>query len=215
MSDNDVFCFAGNVFNCDCSLLWMNRLAAETINELVRRAFSDAQCLMNDTADDRVGGGGGEDDDNNNGYSTDSRTGDKAHANGGSGVPAIAAGFVGGTYSRKSDAKSAADVGGPSSAGATSSEGFGAGVSDVMFKAYDESQLTKVSALTEDTCPGKEQPLEDGAPDAAQNSDRVLWESNNKSGAGRAAADRSLLRSSATLPILLSALVFTVRHRLC
>lgn len=195
------FCSAGNVFDCDCSLLWMNRLAVETTNEQVSRAFSDAQCLMNDTADDVD-------------YSTGSRADHKTLGDG---------------HNRMSDAQPAADVGGPSSvgdipsdgtgAGAMPSDGIGAGVSDGTgvgvsdgtFKAYDESQLTKVSALTEDTCPGKEQPLVDGAPDAAQNSDRVLWESNNNaSGAGT-----RLVRSSATLSVLLSVLVFAVRRRLC
>lgn len=198
MNDIDVFSAffsAGNVFDCDCSLLWMNRLAAETISDQVSRAFSDAQCMMNDTADDVVGGG-------DVGYSTGSRTGHKTHANGGNG----------GDYSRMSDAKPAADVGGLSSAGAMASDGTGAGVSDGTLKAYDgtlkaydESQLTKVSALTEDTCPGKEQPLVDVAPDAAQNSDRVLY---NASGAGT-----RLVRSSAPLPVLLSALVFAIRRR--
>lgn len=42
--------FAGNVYDCDCGLLWMNRLSAETINEQVIRELSDAACLMNDTA---------------------------------------------------------------------------------------------------------------------------------------------------------------------
>ncbi|VVC26410.1 Hypothetical protein CINCED_3A001025 [Cinara cedri] len=41
-------------------------------------------------------------------------------------------------------------------------------------KPFDESKMIKVSSLNEDTCPGKEQPLVEGAPDAAQNSDRVL-----------------------------------------
>lgn len=58
--------------------------------------------------------------------------------------------------------------------------GYGANLVDAdtaAIKPPEDPQLIAIRTLDEDTCPGKERPLVDGAPDAAQNSDRVLWES--------------------------------------
>lgn len=168
------------MFNCDCSLLWMNRLAAETSSEQVNRAMSDAQCLMNDTAD------------YGDGVSADSEA---------AGSP-IGGGGGGGKKTRASVPQDS-PVFGPVDGGGDAT--------DVNSRIYDESKVTRVSALDENTCPGKERPLVDdgGAPDAAQNSDRVLWETAN----GSSSADRALRRPSAPQLLFPLLLVFALRSR--
>lgn len=153
------FLSTGNVFDCHCNLLWMNKLAAETNNEQVSTVLSEAQCQMNETADD------GADD----GYMVAGQTPyDSAVTRG---------------HGRKTDAAvdgmdgSAATV----TAAVGGSGGSFGGADEYVSRSFDESKLIKVSALDEETCPGKEQPVVDGPPDAAQNSDRVLWQSNNSS----------------------------------
>lgn len=86
---------------------------------------------------------------------------------------------------------------------------------DGTTRVIDESKLTKVSALNEDTCPGKERPLVDGTPDAAQNSDRVLWESTNSSSSATDRPRRSPAPLTLQLLSLLSVLASAVysRHR--
>jgi len=178
------------MFECDCSLLWMNRLAVETNNEQVARELATAQCQMNDTADNDGGG-------------------DLADLKV-SGPRSVYGGDGGGGYgANQLDAETTADK-------AISVGGVGGGMvggADGGFpKSFDESQVIVVSSLNEDTCPGKEQPLVDGAPDAAQNSDRVLWEST-KSAAGTGSVLRAPLGLS-TLPVLVS-VVTVIRSRRC
>ncbi|XP_025417971.1 connectin-like [Sipha flava] len=198
------FYLEGNQFECDCDLLWMNRLAAETINEQVKRVLSEAECTMNSTAAD------GDDGSVEQQFGSGKQR--KAFENGlDDGVPGVGVGGygeqAGGTGSTGAD-------GGGSGGGTGTSDGADA----VLMRSADESQLTKVSALDEDTCPGKEPPVVDGAPDAAQNSDRVLWESTKTSGSA-AAATAALFRTpspwSSVSPLLLPALVFALRSRCC
>jgi len=75
-------------------------------------------------------------------------------------------------------------------------------------KSFDEPQVVIINSLNEDTCPGKEQPVVEGAPDAAQNSDRVLWESTKSAAAAGSALQAPLGRSA--LPVF--ALVFAIIH---
>jgi len=179
-------CPAGNMFECDCSLLWMNRLAVETNNEQVERELMTAQCQMNDTAD-------------NGGDLADLKVSGPRNVYGGGG----------GYGENQVDAETTADK-------AISAGGVGGrmvGGTDGGFpKSFDESQVIAVSSLNEDTCPGKEQPLVDGAPDAAQNSDRVLWEST-KSATGTGSVLRAPLGRS-TLPVFVS-VVAIIRSRRC
>uniref|UniRef100_A0A2S2PRN2 Connectin n=1 Tax=Schizaphis graminum TaxID=13262 RepID=A0A2S2PRN2_SCHGA len=180
------FHFKGNKFECDCSLLWMNRLAIETNNEQVARELSTAQCQMNDTADGDVD-------------LTDLKvTGPKNGYNSGGG------GGVGGYGANKVDAETAADkadktVGGSGEMGAA----------DGLPMPFDDTQLIAVRSLSEDTCPGKEQPLVDMAPDAAQNSDRVLWQSTQSAAAATALPAPMCLSS---LPVL-TAVFAIIRSR--
>lgn len=207
----------------------MNQVAAETTNEQVHRELSEAKCSMNDTAgdDDGPGGGGegyGPGDGQRKAYGGTGRGGGGENV-GGSGVPGVAAGGLGvygggngdggGEGDSDDNRKSAADVGAGGAAGA---EDAGPQTFDEFYKSPggDLQPLTLVSSLDEDTCPGKEQPLVDGAPDAAQNSDRVLWESNKSSGVGGGAA--ALPGSSAATPLLLLLLLSalaTARRRYC
>lgn len=131
----------------------MNQLAVETNNEQVKRELSTAQCQMNDTADG------------------DSDLDDMK-------VTGPKNGYVGGYGANKVDADiTAADK-------AIGSGEMGAAAEGGLPKPFDDdTQLIAVSTLNEDTCPGKEQPLVDRAPDAAQNSDRVLWESTKSAAA--------------------------------
>lgn len=182
------FFFPGNAFVCDCGLLWMNRLAEETVNDQVSSALSDVQCRMNDTSDEVDGGPGG---------SSGAARPDKMTIADGAGPRRV---------------PGASSAGGDERAGSADANGepkLTAGESPSSSDASnrphdDESRLVRVSAMDDDTCPGKERPVVDGAPDAAQNSDRILQESSNKSSAvARAAA---LCR-----PFLLAALVLARR----
>jgi len=80
-------------------------------------------------------------------------------------------------------------------------------------KLFDEPQVVAISSLNEDTCPGKEQPLVDGAPDAAQNSDRVLWESTKSAAAAGSALQAPLSRSA--LPVLALVFAIIIRSHRC
>lgn len=156
----------------------MNQLAVETSNEQVQRELSTAQCQMNDTAD-------------SDGDLDDMKvTGPKNDYGGG------------GYGSNKVDADITAAnkaIGGGE---------MGAAADGGLPKSFDDdTQLIAVSTLNEDTCPGKEQPLVDRAPDAAQNSDRVLWESTKSA----AAVPASLCLSS--LPVLATVFAMIVRSR--
>lgn len=164
--------FTGNFFDCDCDLLWMNRLAEETLSEQVSNALSKAQCVMNTTA----GGSGSDISDGLDDFGELVRK--TGFGSGGSGV----SGVMGRGSNVHSNRKTNVDLEAEYLAGSISND-FEDDVQDLTYKSFDESQITSVSTLTEETCPGKEVPIVDGAPDAAQNSDRVLWE-NKISAAG-------------------------------
>ncbi|KAL4122443.1 hypothetical protein QTP88_014774 [Uroleucon formosanum] len=157
------------MFECDCSLLWMNRLAAETNNEQVEKELKTAQCQMNDT--------------------TDSDLADLKVA----GPRSVYGGDGGGYGANQVDTETTADkaisVGGVGG-------GMMGGADGGLPRSFDEPQVIAISSLDEDTCPGKEQPLVDGAPDAAQNSDRVLWESTKSAAAAGSTLRAPLGRSA-------------------
>lgn len=166
----------------------MNRLAEETANDQVKRELSNAQCLMNDTADDGRPPAAGHE-------------GRDYDGTGGSLAPGAAAGGAGGGGGRHGTDETGMDA----RVGQATDGGQSADGNDEYNKPFDESQLTKVSVLNENTCPGKEQPLVDGTPDVAQNSGRVVFEA--KSGGARAPA-------AAVLPAVASAaLVLALRSR--
>lgn len=182
------FWFTGNVFACDCSLLWMNQLTAETINDQVKTALTEAQCQMNDTSEEDGGDSAG--------------AGHRSYT----GHPAA---------SGKYHEKSIADT----EAAAADTRGSMAGDANVLDESAgsqsDKKLLIKVSSLDEDTCPGKEQPLVDSAPDAAQNSDRGLWQSGETS-AALPSFQPSTVGRSLFLPLLSStALLFAIRFHRC
>jgi len=182
-----LLCPAGNMFECDCSLLWMNRLAVETNNEQVENELKTAQCQMNDTAD-------------SDGDLADLKVAGPRSVYGGDG---------GGYGANQLDAETTADkaisVGGAGG-------GMIGGADGGLPRSFDEPQVVAVSSLDEDTCPGKEQPLVDGAPDAAQNSDRVLWESTKSAAAAGSTLQAPLGRSA--LPVLAFVLA-VIRSRRC
>ncbi|XP_025206175.1 connectin-like [Melanaphis sacchari] len=111
-------------------------------------------------------------------------------------------GYGGGYGANKVDAETAADK-------SVGSSGETMDAADGSPRLSDDTQLIAVISLNEDTCPGKEQPLVDGAPDAAQNSDRVLWEST-KSAAAASGLPAPLCLSA--LPVLATVLAI-VRSR--
>lgn len=182
----------------------MNRLAVDTMNEQVSNALSEAQCVMNTTTDgaggDVVGGGGV-----NNGLD-DFGVQKTGFGSGDSGV--LGRGSIG--YSNRKAKVNAADLGAESLAGGAPDD-FEDDAQEMPYKSFDESQITLVSTLTEETCPGKEVPIVDGAPDAAQNSDRVLWE-NNKSAAGSAVHRQSTPLTFIVLLTLNSALALAIQY---
>ncbi|XP_022180831.1 connectin-like [Myzus persicae] len=179
------FHFKGNMFECDCSLLWMNRLALETTNDQVARELATAQCQMNDTADSDGGG-------------------DLADLKV-AGPRNVYGGGDGGYGANQVDAETPADK-------AISVGGAGGGIADGVDgglpKSFDEPLVVTIRTLNEDTCPGKEQPLVDGAPDAAQNSDRVLWESTKSAAAAAAGSALHAPLGRSAMPVL--AVVFAV-----
>ncbi|XP_050432018.1 connectin-like isoform X2 [Adelges cooleyi] len=158
----------GNVFECDCNLLWMKRVAADTSNEQLSRELMDAKCSINDTdgpaaatgRQTAVSGGGPDkvgsrrDDNKLDGGGSD--TDDRKETGG---------------YGSKGGDRKTVDVDGGEEHGGR------------LPPPLDESQMVSVTDLDENTCPGKEQAVVDGTPDAAQNSDRVLWESKSAAAA--------------------------------
>ncbi|XP_029343584.1 connectin isoform X1 [Acyrthosiphon pisum] len=178
------FHFKGNMFECDCSLLWMNRLAAEINNEQVKRELTTAQCQMNDTADSDL---------------ADLKVAGPRNVYGGDG---------GGYGANQVDAETTADK-----AISVGGGGMMGGADGGFPKSFDEPQVVAISSLNEDTCPGKEQPLVDGAPDAAQNSDRVLWESTKSASAAGSTLQAPLGRSA--LPVLALVFAIIIRSRRC
>lgn len=179
----------------------MNRLAVDTMNEQVSNALSEAQCVMNTTTD---GAGGGVVGGVNNGLDDFGVPVQKTgFGSGDNGV--LGRGSIG--YSNRKAKVNAADLGAESLAGGAPDD-FEDDAQEMPYKSFDESQITLVSTLTEETCPGKEVPIVDGAPDAAQNSDRVLWE-NNKSAAGSAVHRQS---TPLVLLTLNSALALAIQY---
>lgn len=189
MINDFLFAFSDNLFTCDCGLLWMNRLAAETVNEQVKTALTEAKCQMNDTSE------GGSDP-----VTIGTAPNRKTYA----GLPDTATSGVGNRYIKYTGTKTTVDAKSPAN---------GVDDYDTVYRVTPPSSnkvlTVRVSSLDEDTCPGKEQPLVDGAPDAAQNSDRVLSQSTKSSAPLPFLRPSTVLRS-VFLPLWSSALLFAM-----
>ncbi|XP_050537870.1 connectin-like isoform X2 [Daktulosphaira vitifoliae] len=138
----------GNVLECDCSLLWMKRVAADTNNEQLNRELTDTKCWINDTD------------------GPTSSVGRKAKSDGG----------LTDSLDNYREENNKLDDGYDDH---KDTFNVHTGKDHYDRSRLEETPVVSVIDMDENTCPGKEQAVVDGTPDAAQNSDRVLWESKS------------------------------------